>query len=169
MAFLFACFGCDEPKPECNTYPNEKLALLTAAQDPHKAELIANDVADTILYTGLDGPALQMKIDSMVGTYGWTENIAKRVLEALSRALQDGHEKLGPTIRDAYNKAWEVAETIEGFVIEHPVFCTVVALGVLALVAPEMLGWLGFAELGPVEGMIAAVAFDSFITDDCGR
>jgi hypothetical protein len=159
MAFLLICFGCGKSEPECFTYPDEKLALLAAAQDSRKAELIANDVADTILQTDLNGPALQMKLDSMVGTYGWTENIAKRVLEALSRALQEGHEKLGPTIRDAYHKACEVAKSIEGFFIEHPVFCTVVALGVLALVMPEILGWLGFAELGIVEGKVPAARY----------
>jgi hypothetical protein len=159
MASILDCFGCGKSEPECFTYPDEKLALLAAAQDPHKAELIANDIADTILQTDIDGPALQMKLDSMVGTYGWTENIAKRVLDTLSHALQEGHEKLGPTIRDAYHKACEVAKSIEGFVIEHPVFCTVVALGVLALVAPEILGWLGFAEQGIVEGKIRAARY----------
>jgi hypothetical protein len=58
---------------------------------------------------------------------------------------------------------------MEGFVVEHPVFCTVVALGVLVsgcptllhmqltivkvIVSPWVIEALGFAELGPVEGM----------------
>lgn len=35
--------------------------------------------------------------------------------------------------------------------------CTVIALGVLAIVAPWILEALGFAELGPVEGSFAAL------------
>lgn len=56
----------------------------------------------------------------------------------------------------AYEKAVEAAECFEGFVKEHPVavevFCTVVALGVLALLVPEVLAWLGFEEVGILEG-----------------
>lgn len=72
-----------------------------------------------------------MKLDSIVGTYGWTENLAEWILERLSLALQNAHENLGPVLRDAYHRAWEVARGMEGFVVEHPVFCTVLALGVL--------------------------------------
>lgn len=61
----------------------------------------------------------------------------------------------------AYEKACEEAKAIEGFAAEHPVatavFCTVVALGVLVEVAPYVLGVLGFAELGPVEGEWIAI------------
>ena len=41
---------------------------------------------------------------------------------------------------------------IEGFVIEHPVKFTVIALGVLVVIAPGVIEALGFAKLGPVEG-----------------
>jgi hypothetical protein len=92
---------------------------------------VADDVVATMLATVLTGSALHMQLDGVVGAYGWTENLAKWILEKLSVALQQAHENLGPAIRDAYNKAWEVAKGIEGFVIEHPVFCTVIALGVL--------------------------------------
>jgi hypothetical protein len=152
MASLFACFGCASTEVETNhytDYPNEKAALLS---DPHKAELIANDVVSTILHTQRTGAALRMELDSIVGTSGWRENIAQWVLEKLSRALEEGHE-LGPAVRDAYNKAVEIAMHVEGFVVEHPVFCTVVALGVLTLMSPWMLSLLGFAEEGIMEGM----------------
>jgi hypothetical protein len=130
---------------------------------------LANDVVDTILHTKLTGLALQMKLDSVVGAYGWKENVAKWVLEKLTRALEEGHEKLGPAVRDAYHKAVEVAMTVEGFVIEHPVFCTVVALGVLALMSPWLLPLLGFAEEGIIEGMGNLLYFRWTGTDKCYR
>lgn len=114
-----------------------------------------------------------MRLDTIVGTNGWTENLAKWILEKLSLALQKGQDELGPTVKEAYHKAWEVARSMEGFVVEHPVFCTVVALGVLvscqfctemracanvlqAIIAPWVIEALGFSELGPVEGTFAS-------------
>lgn len=49
----------------------------------------------------------------------------------------------------------------EGFVHDHPdattAFCTVIALGVLVVLVPWLVEWLGFCagfgELGPVAGM----------------
>lgn len=59
-------------------------------------------------------------------------------------------------LRGAYDRACEAARGIPGFAAEHPlatgVGCTVVALGVLVVLAPYVLGVLGFGELGPVEG-----------------
>jgi hypothetical protein len=148
---ILACLACNDTEPEVITYPNEKAALLSA-YDARPAVEIADDVIATLLHTSLVGPALKMRLDSIVGTYGWRENVAKWVLEKLTQALQYYHENLGPTVRDAYHKAWEVAKSIEGFVIEHPVMCTIIALGVLAVIAPWVLPELGFGELGPVEG-----------------
>lgn len=147
---VLACLRCEDMS--FDTYPDEKAALL-AANDCRPAAEVVNDVVDTILRTSLTGPALRMRLDAIVGAYGWRDNMARWVLEKLTNSLQDAHDKLGPAVRDAYHKAWEVARSIEGFVIEHPVMCTIIALGVLCIVAPWMLEALGFAELGPVEGM----------------
>ncbi|KAF1938908.1 hypothetical protein EJ02DRAFT_505155 [Clathrospora elynae] len=136
---ILACLACSEAGPHVTTYPNEKAALLSA-HDP--AAAIADDV-----------------LASIVGAYGWKENIAKLILKKLTAALQcadDAREKLGPVVNDAYHKAWEAAKSTKGFVIEHPVMCTVIALGVLCLVAPFVLPTLGFAELGPVGGTFAS-------------
>ena len=75
------------------------------------------------------------------------------MLEKLGAALQGAHDKLGAAVRDAYHKAWQTANEIAGFVIQHPVKCTVIALGVLVIIAPWVIEALGFAELGPVEGV----------------
>lgn len=107
---------------------DEKRALL-ASDDPRPAWQVAEDVVNTIMHTKLAGASLRLKLDSLVGTYGWTDHLAKWILEKLTQSLQDAHEKLGPTVRDAYHKAWDVARSIEGFVIEHPVMCSIIALG----------------------------------------
>jgi hypothetical protein len=149
---ILACLTGSDGEPKTITYPVEKAALLSA-HDVRPAVEIADDVVTTLLHTKLVGPALKMRLDSIVGTYGWRENIAKWVLEKLTQALQYEHERLGSQVREAYHKAWEVAKSIEGFVIEHPVMSMIIALGVLAIIAPWVLPELGFGELGPVEGM----------------
>jgi hypothetical protein len=153
---ILGCLTCSDSEPKVDTYPNEKAALLST-HDTRPAAEIADDVVATLLHTTLVGPALRMKLDAIVGTYGWRENIAKWILEKLTQALQYEHDHLGPVVRDAYHKAWEVAKGIEGFVIEHPVMCMIIALGVLVIIAPWVLPELGFGELGPVEGTSSIV------------
>ena len=66
-------------------------------------------------------------------------------------------------MKGAYEKAVEAAECFEGFVKEHPVevgvFCTVLAIGVLVVLAPQCLGWLGFEEVGILEGKSIVSSF----------
>ncbi|OAK98495.1 hypothetical protein IQ06DRAFT_295805 [Phaeosphaeriaceae sp. SRC1lsM3a] len=155
---ILACFGCtDSPRksPPLASYHDEKQALLASYQALPVPQ-VADNVVATVLSTKLTGPALHMQLNRIVGATGWTEKLANWILEKLSAALQQSHDNLGPTIRDAYHKACEVANGIEGFVVEHPVFCTVIALGVLMIIAPWVLEALGFAELGPVEGTFAS-------------
>jgi hypothetical protein len=151
---IFACLTCGDIEPKVIIYPEEKAALLST-HDARPAADIAEDVVATLLHTSLVGPALRMQLESIVGAYGWRENVARWVLEKLMRALDcadDAREKLGPVINNAYHSAWEVANSIEGFVIEHPIMCSIIALGVLAIIAPWVLEALGFAESGPVGG-----------------
>ena len=86
---------------------------------------------------------------------GWSEYFATKILSTLEVALKAGSE-MNAALKEAYNQACEAAKSIEGFAEEHPVatavFCTVIALGVLVILAPYVLEALGFAELGPVEG-----------------
>jgi len=154
---IMACFPCGAEEPKHNTYPDEKVALLSAAtSDAHPADEVADEIADDVveklLTTRLTGAHLRMHLDALVGTSGWRTTLAQHVLSRLTTALRASHEHLGPTVSSACDKAWEAAQSIEGFVIQHPIMCTVIALGVLAIVAPWVLEALGFAELGPVEG-----------------
>lgn len=148
---ILACM-CGTTDINASSYTSEKAALLIEPDVRSEAEM-GDDVVKNILNTSYTGQALRMKLDSIVGVYGWRESLAQYVLDKLAQALQGAHEKLGPRVKDAYHRAWAVAQGVEGFAMDHPVMCTVIALGVLALVAPSILEVLGFAELGPVEGM----------------
>ena len=72
-------------------------------------------------------------------------------------------------MQTAYNKAVEAAKTFEEFEAEHPVatavFCTVVAIGVLVVFAPEVLEILGFGEFGPIEGEWVGSIFQGGVLD----
>jgi hypothetical protein len=138
--------GCPYTEDE---YPNEKRVLLS--HDPRTAEDIAEQVVHAILHAEKGGRDLKKKLNNIVGTNGWTERIAEWTLAKLEKALKEV-SKLGPVLKEAYDKACDVAKGIEGFIQEHPVFCTIIALGVLVLIAPWAIEALGFGELGPIEG-----------------
>jgi hypothetical protein len=62
----------------------------------------------------------------------------------LSEGIQMG-QAMQEAFDMAVNEATELAH-------DHPIFCTVLALGILAMLMPWVIEALGFAELGPVEG-----------------
>ncbi len=57
----------------------------------------------------------------------------------------------GP-LKEAYDKA--VAAAV-GFARDHPVWTTLIAIGILVVLLPWVLEGLGFGELGPIEGMLS--------------
>jgi len=99
---------------------------------------------------------IQLNVARVVNANGWTESLAKAILTRLTAGLESGMQMKGP-LQDAFYKA--VAEAFE-FAHGHPVYTTVVALGILAVLLPwviEALGfWAGFGEAGPLEGSFAA-------------
>ncbi|KAF2116501.1 hypothetical protein BDV96DRAFT_630885 [Lophiotrema nucula] len=130
--------------PATDGSDNEKQALI--AKDTRTAEEVAGELVHAILEAKKSDRALSKELNDIVGDYGWTERVAEWTLN-----------KLKPVLKEALDKTWEVAKEIEGFVQEHPVMCTVIALGVLVMVAPWAIEALGFGELGPVEGSYAAL------------
>ena len=73
-------------------------------------------------------------------------------------ALKAGRKMNGP-MSAAYDKAVEAAEVFKDFAKDHPLviaaFVTVIAIGVLVVLAPGVLELLGFGELGPIEGKLS--------------
>ncbi|KAI7909538.1 hypothetical protein M9X92_011578 [Pyricularia oryzae] len=89
-----------------------------------------------------------------VGGQGWTERIAHAIVTGLEALIKQGRQTIGPFLEEFIDKAEEATIFNFDFPHEHPYltagFATIVAVGVLVLVAPWVVEALGFAELGPV-------------------
>lgn len=158
LATLFPCFPL--------TPTNGAIRLSTDHQHlsekaPHTRPTLSTDQAasriiTTLMHTAPTDPDHDANIASLVHQAGgWSEYLAAKTLSALETVLRAGKD-LGPALSAAYERACEAAKGIPGFAADHPlataVFCTVVALGVLVVLAPYVLEILGFGELGPAEG-----------------
>jgi len=108
----------------------------------------ARDIVSALFQAEKNGKDLKVKLQDTVGTYGWTANLANAVLAHLIDAL-DKAAPMGQALKDAFDRSTNEAKD---FAQEHPIFLTIVALGILALMVPWALEALGFAELGIVEG-----------------
>lgn len=106
------------------------------------------------------GSSLRATIQSHVhAAGGWSEYLAKKIVLAMEAVLKAGDTLKGP-MQEMKDKAEEALKATEGFATDHPVWMavifTVIALGILVLVAPYAVEWLGFCagfgELGPIEG-----------------
>ncbi|KAI8627393.1 hypothetical protein F5Y19DRAFT_442992 [Xylariaceae sp. FL1651] len=123
-------------------------------------EIIVADIISILRSAEKHGVALTQQLDGAVGTEGWTEWIAEKVLAGIEAALKEGREKMGPAMAEAYDRASEAADNVFQFAKDHPVatagLLTIIAVGLLVILAPMVVEALGFAELGPVEGSFAA-------------
>lgn len=146
MTAILACLcGADPVDVE---YPFKERPTLY--HDAYTAEEIADQIASAIQSAEKGGNDLRLNLKNIV-VDDWTENVAHWTLSKLEQALQDT-SNVGVVLKKAYDTALEVALAVEGFTTTHPVFCTVIAIGILVLLAPWALEALGFGELGPIEG-----------------
>ena len=102
------------------------------------------------------GEELRMRVSNVVKVTNWTESLAKAVLARLDEAVKAGTIVKNGPLKEAFDKA--VAAAVE-FAKEHPVWTTIIALGILVELLPWVIEALGFAELGPVEGMWMSLPF----------
>ncbi|KAK7927859.1 hypothetical protein PG985_004857 [Apiospora marii] len=67
---------------------------------------------------------------------------------------------MGNAMKVAYGRASEAADALFQFTKDHPIatagMLTIIAVGILVILAPAFVEALGFAELGPIEGSFAA-------------
>ena len=66
-------------------------------------------------------------------------------------------------MKDALDRAYGAAAE---FAHDHPVFLTLLALGVLVALAPYVIELLGFGELGPIEGELDRTELNTSNADD---
>ena len=133
----------------------------------HEAKLHTSEAASRIVSTILSakeaGPSLDLTIQDLVHQAGgWSEYLAAKILTALEAVLKAG-EQLSPLMQEAFDNACEAAKVFEDFAAEYPVatavFCTVIAIGVLVVLAPYVLEILGFGAEGPIAGEFASLSW----------
>lgn len=139
LDFIFKCiFG---------TPLNRSLSLASH----RSSESIASEIV-TMIVEADTRCSLQKELKEVIRTNGWSDTIAKAILNGLRNAIENGTEMaLAATEALAQSK-----EAAASFATDHPVYATLIALGVLALLIPWALEILGFGELGPIEGSFAA-------------
>ncbi|ORY17016.1 hypothetical protein BCR34DRAFT_475514 [Clohesyomyces aquaticus] len=163
MSFLSKLTGClcIAPPHSRSRSPSEKLALIT--NSPYTDHPTASEVAEKIIHklytTPTNNAALRADLKSTMHTYGWYDNLATAILCALESALKVGKD-MGPAMKEAYDKAVAMVNKVEEWAHANPemagVMLTLIALGVLAVLMPWVMAYLGFAEEGIVEASWAA-------------
>ncbi|KAM0483145.1 hypothetical protein ACHAPX_002591 [Trichoderma viride] len=161
---ILSCL-CGSFEPASDLYSDEKHGLeYDASLRTH--DKVAADIVSILLRSEKHGASLKIQLDETVGTLGWSEMLAKRVLNALVGAIREGRDKMGPAFAKAYDDAAKEADSVFHSLVEdarnHPlelvatVLITVIAIGVLVVLAPYVLELLGFGELGPTAGTFAS-------------
>jgi hypothetical protein len=180
-AILSCLCGSPESTPDFfSSAADEKLSakpLLSPEYDSFVCahERLAIDVVTTLLRAEKRGESLKQQLDETVGTFGWSQMLAERILKTLTGAVKEGREKMGPVFVQAYDDAVKAAESHFHKLVQdakdHPlelvatIIITIIAFGVLVELSPFILELLGFAELGPVAGKPSLV-MDGFLAID---
>ncbi|KAL1874567.1 hypothetical protein Plec18167_005798 [Paecilomyces lecythidis] len=125
------------------------LALPTAPGSPTST---ASDIL-TIILTADTPYTLHKHLNERISTESWSEDVATALLHGLKNAIKTGTQMAKASF-DALAQAKDAAI---GFAEDHPVYATLIALGILAILMPWALEILGFGDLGPIEGSFAAV------------
>jgi len=132
---------------------NEKADPNHTDKDRRTTQAVATDVLNVLRDAEKNGRDLKRAFQNIVGEYGSTEKVATAILSGVEKILKNG-APMAQAMKDAFQRATNAAEA---FAREHPVYCTVIALGILVILAPWVIEALGFGELGPIEGTFAAL------------
>ncbi len=142
-------------------FMSEKAALYHGKSVEQAGQDAAATILSALQLAEKRGRHLEAKVQDIVHEAGFAnfkEGIAKKVLVALQKALQEG-SPMREAMKDAYEKAIDAADGMAGFSREHPVLtgciCIAVALGILMVLAPVIIEALGFAAEGPVAGRVS--------------
>ncbi|KAJ5206144.1 hypothetical protein N7491_003237 [Penicillium cf. griseofulvum] len=119
---------------------------------PRSPESIASAIVTKIL--NADTPySLHKEVNEELSTKGWSDAIAQAILRGLVNAIKTGANMA----RAASDAAAQSKNAAVDFAADHPVYATLIAMGILALLTPLALEMLGFGESGPIAGSFAAV------------
>ena len=157
-AFLSCCSTRSKRTPRLSEKHLTTPPHYAPYQDhPTETDLAAQIIAKLLAATKNDA-VLKADLQSTISTYGWYDGLAAAVLAGLENAIKLG-EEMQPAMKAAYERAVEGVNSVEQWAGEHPeisaaVVVTLIALGVLAIMMPWLMAWLGFAEEGIVEGKL---------------
>ncbi|MBE3041136.1 hypothetical protein IMZ48_00825 [Candidatus Bathyarchaeota archaeon] len=156
IAAILACLFGSQGDTYPDTHPTDRKGPRPSADTLTLEHDIASDILDIIRNADKNDHKLKAQVSVVVSAQGWTENIAKAVVKGLEYLITEGREKVGKALREAIDKAEAAAKECFAFAKEHPYitagFATIVAVGVLVLIAPWAVEALGFGELGPIAG-----------------
>ena len=151
-------------KPGKHQHISEKAALQPTPRGGEKFSISCEQAASSIVSAMVDADkndrSLDVTIKSLVHQAGgWSNWLASKIVEGLAKFLE-AEAPMNAAMRNAYDKACEEAKKMGVFAADHPVltavFFTVIAMGILVVLAPyvvEWLGfWVGFGEEGPIAG-----------------
>lgn len=120
----------------------------TSSRSP---ESVASSIVTKIL-NAEDPYLLHKQLSEEISANGWSDAIARATLRGLENAVRAGAEMA----RAAADAAAQSKDAAIDFATDHPVYATLIALGILALLTPWALEIIGFGDLGPIEGSFAA-------------
>ncbi|KIL66900.1 hypothetical protein M378DRAFT_160444 [Amanita muscaria Koide BX008] len=150
-----ANYGLSEEQPALGFPHEKKQTTESLTEDSLSTESLAEDILSTLYTADTNDEHLAQRIQDLIHETEWYEDLAIVILNGLENALK-ASAPMGQAMKDAYEKAAQVVADIWGFAKEHPVFCALVALGILVILLPWAIEVLGFGELGPTEGSFAA-------------
>ena len=152
------CMGCTTQYDVLKEQPSLN---ITHGKRPQTTESLAAEILSTLYAADANDEHLIQRLQDVVHETGWYENLAAAVLTGLENALK-ALAPMGQAMKDAYDKATQIVADVLKFGKEHPVFCAVVALGILVILAPWAIEAVGFGELGPIEGVCISVYVEGY-------
>ncbi|CRG90849.1 hypothetical protein PISL3812_07895 [Talaromyces islandicus] len=124
---------------------------LALPPDSRRSMSNASEIV-TIVLTADTPYTLQKHLNERISTESWSKDLATAVLHGLESAIKAGTQMAKASL-DALTQAKDAAI---GFAKDYHFYATLIALGILAILMPWALEILGFGELGPIEGSLAA-------------
>jgi len=168
---LLVCLTGGSDRDDCSSHSYSYSPLSRGAYPTNTNEKLdlsvqqtAENIVQAFITASHPGPDLDLQVSNLVSAAGggWSEYLATAVLTKLSDTLKAGAHTWGQALRDAVGGA--TAAALE-FAKEHPVYTTLLAIGVLVALAPWALEALGFGALGPEEGQLSSIDYHSRVIE----
>jgi len=150
MAFIRSIIDC-----MCHIEDDKDFRYCASNGSSRSNDDIASEIVDKIYAAEKSSSALKTELHNIVFANGWSEYLAEAVLSALESAIRAGRV-MGLVIKDAYDRAVEAAMKVKEFADANPLFFSLIALGIIALLMPWLLEALGFGLEGIIERSLAA-------------